>query len=510
MVGGAVLALALAAALIWSNADPHGYVTWWATRLGGLHVVSGSLTSASDGVDNGLMTLFFLAIGLELGREVADGSLRDRRNALLPVVAALGGMAGAAGVYLLTSALLHPHTSIAKGWGIPMATDVAFTLGAVALLGRRVPRPLRTFLLALAVADDVASVVVLALVASTHIHLLWLGGAALSLVAVALLHVRVRHAWWPYLLALVAVWYLCTRAGVEPTLAGAFVGMLVPAAAWSGSRITGSRITGSRIPSRVTADRVGGPSRPFAGRVLEVPVHAVSSYVVLPLFVLANAGVQLTGSAWHAGSGADVIVAIVTARIVGKALGITLVVLLLTRLGLCRLPERTTWRHMIGISLLCGMGLTVPLLFAHALFGHSLTLFTGAQVGLLLGTLAAAVLGSLVLLVGPKAAAAAALPADPAPANSPGDPGSRYGPGGETRDIRTPAPESHAPESHDIQTRDIQTRDEDGHHADATDRAAEDRAPRDAGRYGWGLLLGPGCRRVGSRRLRLPRGVHHG
>jgi NhaA family Na+:H+ antiporter len=370
LAGGAVLVLALSGALAWANADPHGYVSVWSH-----HVISGSallpanMHSVADEVDNGVMTIFFLAVGLELGREVAEGSLRDRRNALLPVLAAFGGMAGAALIYLVMIAALHPGGDLARGWGIPMATDVAFTLGAISLLGRRVPQPLRVFVLALAVADDVGAVVVLAFVASTKIHLAWLAGAVGLLGLVFLLRRRVRHPWWPYVIAAVATWYLFARAGVEPTLAGAFVGIMVPV---------------------VGGDRVG--------RSLETPVHAVSSYVVLPLFVLANAGVVLRGAVWHASGSTSVISAIVTARIVGKMLGITLAVALVVRLGLCGLPERTTWRHMIGVSLLCGMGITVPLLFAHAIFGSRAVLFSGTQVGLLLATVGAAILGALVLL----------------------------------------------------------------------------------------------------------------
>jgi NhaA family Na+:H+ antiporter len=366
-----VLVAALVAALAWANIDSHSYVTVWSHELArSAQPVPGVVHSVSGVVDNGLMTLFFLAVGLEIGREVAEGSLRDRRNALLPVLAALGGMAGAALIYAITIAILRPHVDAARGWGIPMATDVAFVLGAIALLGRRVPRSLRIFVLALAVADDVASVVILAFVASTRIHVVWLVAAVVALGAVFLLLRRhVRHSWWPYVLAALITWYLFARAGIEPTLAGAFVGILIPVAGGAG-----------------------------AGRSLETPVHALSSYVVLPLFVLANAGVVLTGAVWHASGAVPVMSAIVAARIVGKMLGLTLAVLLLVRFRLCGLPEGTTWRHIVGVSLLCGMGITVPLLFAHALFGRSPALFSGTQVGLLLGTLGAAVLGSAVLL----------------------------------------------------------------------------------------------------------------
>jgi NhaA family Na+:H+ antiporter len=366
-----VLVVALAGALAWANIDSHSYVAVWSHEVArAAQPVPHALHSVSGVVDNGLMTIFFLAVGLEIGREVAEGSLRDRRNALLPVLAAFGGMAGAALIYSLAIAILHPHVDAARGWGIPMATDVAFVLGAIALLGRRVPQSLRIFVLALAVADDIASVVILAFVASTRIHLGWLGAAAAALGAVFLLMRRhVRHSWWPYIVAAIVTWYLFVRAGVEPTLAGAFVGILIPVAGGAG-----------------------------AGRTLEAPVHALSSYVVLPLFVVANAGVVLTGSVWHATGVVPVMSAVIAARVVGKMLGITLAVLLLVRLRLCGLPEGTTWRHIVGVSLLCGMGITVPLLFAHAVFGGRPNLFSGTQIGLLLGTLGAAVLGAVVLL----------------------------------------------------------------------------------------------------------------
>ena len=230
-----------------------------------------------------------------------------------------------------------------------MATDVAFTLGAIALLGRRVPQPLRIFVLALAVADDVGSVVVLAFVASTKIQPLWLIGALAALGAlwlrrvgyarlVALRRSRRRH--------LVPLRASRHRAH----LAGAFVGILVP---------------------------VAGGAR--AGHRLERPVHLLSSYVVLPLFVLANAGVVLTGAVWHSSGGTSVIASIFAARTVGKALGITVGVIVAVRFGLSSLPDGTTWRHMVGVSLLCGMGLTVALLFAHAVFGASPLLYQGRR-----------------------------------------------------------------------------------------------------------------------------------
>ena len=171
------------------------------------------------------------------------------------MLAALGGMAGAALVYLAMIIALgsHAHGDLTRGWGIPMATDVAFTLGAIALLGRRVPRPLRVFVLALAVADDIASVIVLAVVASTKIHYGWLVGAMGALAVLLLMRRRVRDPWWPYVIAALVTWFLFARAGIEPTLAGAFVGMMVPVtrahapAAPSRARCTRCRATSSSL-----------------------------------------------------------------------------------------------------------------------------------------------------------------------------------------------------------------------------------------------------------------------
>ncbi len=461
MAGGVVLVAALVGALLWANIDYPSYVAAWGHRVTtGSGPLPATLRTVANDVDNGLMTIFFLAVGLEIGREVADGSLRDRRNALLPVLAALGGMAGAALVYLATIAALrtHAHGDLSRGWGIPMATDVAFTLGVIALLGRRVPQPLRVFVLALAVADDIGSVIVLALVASTKIHFGWLAGALGALVVLFFLRRRVRNPWWPYVIAALATWYLFARAGIEPTLAGAFVGIMVPVA------------RGAR-----------------AGRSLEGPVHAVSSYLVLPLFVLANAGVVLTGPVWHSSGSTSVISAIFTARIVGKMLGITLAVALVVRVGLCGLPDGTTWRHMVGVSLLCGMGLTVPLLFAQAIFGGAPLLFSGSQVGLLLGTIGAALAGSAVLLRAER------RPVTIRKRNLSACHGLRSPPCKARRAslLKTRSPENLTYE-------------------DSADPVARHRAPGDARRHGRCLLRRIGHGGICGRWLRLPGRLHHG
>lgn len=362
--GGVGMTVAVVAALIWANLAPASYAAAWSqpVRWFSAH----GLTTVGGWVDNGLMTVFFLGVGLEVGRERTYGSLRGH-NALLPVVAAAGGMAGAALAYVATVATAGDW-SVAHAWGVPMATDVAFVLGAMALLGRRVPPALRVFVLALAVADDVGSVIVLAVVSSSGVHVWPLVGAVAVLVAVVIGRRWVPVAWWPYVVAVVAVWYLFVRAGVEPTLAGAFVGMAVPC-------------------------RAVGPS---ASSRLEGPVAPVSILGVLPLFVLANAGIVFAGLS-YSGPPADVLAGVLAARIVGKAGGITLATALVAHFSVADLPSGVRWRQLVGAAALCGMGFTVPLLFAAEAFAGQPRLLAAVRLGLLVGTLVTFAAGALVL-----------------------------------------------------------------------------------------------------------------
>ncbi|MGH9086670.1 MAG: Na+/H+ antiporter NhaA [Acidimicrobiales bacterium] len=363
--GGVAMTAAVVVALVWSNLGG-SYGAVWSHPLHWF--AAPGLGTVRGWVNNALMTLFFLGVGLEIGRERASGSLQGARNAVLPVVAATGGMIGAALAYLATVAATGTW-SVARGWGVPMATDVAFTLGAMALLGRRVPPALRVFVLALAVADDVGSVVVLAFVSSTHLRPWALGAALAVLVLTVLLRRRVPVAWWPYLLALAAEWFLLAEAGVDPTLAGAFVGIAVPCAA---------------------------AGRPSASGRLERPVAPLSIIGVLPVFVLANAGVAFAG--FVLGHGArGVLIGILVARLVGKTGGIALAAALVVRFSILELPSGVHWRQLVGAAALCGMGFTVPLLFAASAFAGETSLLDASRLGLLGGTVLALGLGGTVL-----------------------------------------------------------------------------------------------------------------
>ena len=368
VAGGVVLTVAALVALVWANSPwRHTYPQLWehTVRLDG-HQLTG-FTTVREWVNGGLMAVFFLVVGLEIARERRDGELADVRTAIVPLVGAVGGMAGAGLVYVL---IVHTGPG-ATGWGIPMATDIAFALGALALLGRRVPPGLRLLLLTLAVADDIGSVLVLALFYSSQPHLSALVGAAA--VAVAMVLARrygVRPA-WPYLVAGVALWILLAGGGVEPALAGVVVGVL---------------IAGAASPAGTDP----------AGR-LENAVAPVSAYLVLPVFAVANAGVSIDSSIFQHPGATAVFVGIVVARVVGKLGGITLACLAVVSLGWGRLPTGVRWVHVAGGAAIAGIGFTVPLLIADKAFSSHPHLVAVTTVGLLAGSVAAFGVGAVIL-----------------------------------------------------------------------------------------------------------------
>ncbi len=361
------MSLAVVLALVWANIAAGSYAAVWEHPLSWSAVPG--LRDVRGWVDDGLMTVFFLSVGLEVGRERACGSLQGTRNAVLPVVAAAGGMLGAAVAYLATVAAAGP-SSVTKGWGVPMATDVAFTLGAMALLGRRVPPALRVLVLALAVADDVGSVVILAVVSSSHLRPAALAGAAAVLAATVLLRRRAHVSWWPYAAILVIEWVLLAVAGVDPTLAGAFVGILVPCAP---------------------------PGLRSASARMEKPVAPAAILGVLPVFVVANAGITFTGFGLGGGAG-SVLAGVLVARLAGKAAGIMAAAALVVRFSVVELAEEVRWAQLAGAAILCGMGFTVPLLFADTAFAGHPALLDASRLGLLAGTVLSFAVGSLVLV----------------------------------------------------------------------------------------------------------------
>ncbi len=365
--GAWALVLAVVVALVWANGPwASSYTAVWLHPVHLPGPAGAGLTTVRTWVNGALMAVFFLMVGLEIARERRHGDLADARTAVAPVAGALGGMAGAGLVY---AAVAHGGPA-ARGWGVPLATDIAFSLAVLALFGRQVPPGLRVFLLTLAVADDIGSLGVLAVFYSGRVRPAWVLAAV---VATAVLVVVRRRGWLPTGGALAGgavLWGLLAAGGAEPALAGVVAGLLVPGRAPGG----------------------GDP----AAR-LERRVAPVSAFVVLPVFAVANAGITFHTGMLTAPGATTVLTAVAAARVLGKPAGIVLGCLLVVRLGPGALPPGVRWRHVAGMAAVAGVGFTVPLLFAVVSFPADQTLVSAAELGLFLGSVAAAAAGAAVL-----------------------------------------------------------------------------------------------------------------
>jgi NhaA family Na+:H+ antiporter len=400
--GGMVLMAAAAVALAWANSPWRAaYDALWATPLGfqlgrlALH------TDLRHWVNEGLMTLFFLVVGLEIKRELVAGELRSWRSAALPVVAAAGGMAVPAALY----AAVNAGGPGAAGWGVPMATDIAFALGVLALLGSRVLPALKVFLLTLAVVDDLGSILVVAVFYRQAVDLAALAAAAGLLLLVAGL-VRARVWWLPVHLALgVALWLALWRSGVSPALAGVAMGLLAPARPTTPPELVRDR--GPALAQELADDPRPLPLREMLrearGTVslaerLAHDLHPLTAFVVVPLFALANAGVTVDRDALT-GAGGAVLAGILLGRVAGKPAGIAAAVWLAVRFGLAAMPGGASWRQVAGVATVAGIGFTVPLFVAGLAFPPG-RFDAAVKLGLLLASVLAGASGALVLLVG--------------------------------------------------------------------------------------------------------------
>lgn len=342
-----LLLAATVVAIMWANSP-------WSSSYG--EVLDASVTlgwganalhlTAHEFVNDALMAVFFLVVGLEIKRELVAGELRDRRTAMLPVVAAIGGMVVPALLYLL----VNLGSSTARGWGIPMATDIAFALGVVVAFGARLPSSLRLFLLSLAIVDDLGAIVVIAVFYSSSVSFGWLG-TSIAVLALLLVLRRLRVASVvPYLLVGVVAWYCMFRSGVHSTIAGVAVGLLIPLAP-------------------VRRDGSGGS---MASR-LEDRLHPWSTWLIVPLFALANAGVALGGGMVRDALSSSVAWGILLGLVVGKTIGVGGASYLAIRTGLAARPQGTTGLHMLGVSLTAGIGFTVALFVAQLAFDDPVT-----------------------------------------------------------------------------------------------------------------------------------------
>jgi Na+:H+ antiporter, NhaA family len=364
VLGGVVLLVATLAALAWANVAPGSYTDVWSAEL---TIGVGRFTISESWqlwVNDGLMTVFFFVVGLEIKRELVRGELRDPRVATIPVIAAVGGMVFPALLYLAVNA----GGPGGKGWAIPMATDIAFAVAVLAIIGSRVPPRLKLFLLSLAIVDDIGAIIVIALFYSGDLSATWLLGAVGTLIVIVVLQrMRVRHV-LVYVIPAVVLWVCVLESGVHATIAGVVLGLLTPA-------------------------------RPVEGREvleeLEARIHPWSSFAIVPLFALANAGIQLGGDSVERALDSRIALGIVLGLVIGKPLGIVATTAAALRLRLGRLPDGVRLAHVAAAGAAAGIGFTVSLFVAN--LSYTGGRLDSAKVAILSASIVSAAIGILML-----------------------------------------------------------------------------------------------------------------
>jgi NhaA family Na+:H+ antiporter len=363
--GGVILMAAAVAALLVANSPLSGaYFGALEVKIAGLSVL--------HWVNDGLMAVFFLLVGLEIKRELIEGQLSTWPRRVLPGVAAVGGMVVPALVFI---AVNWRYPENLPGWAIPAATDIAFALGVLALLGRRVPVSLKVFLTALAILDDLGAVAIIAAFYTAELAGLWLSFDAGALALLAVLNRLGVVRLWPYVVAGLLLWFFTLRSGVHPTLAGVALGFAVP----------------------VRTDKLHDPHAPLLR--LEHALQPWVAYLVVPVFGFANAGVSLAGLTFGALL-APLPLGIVLGLFVGKQIGVFGAVWLAVKLGWAERPEGASFRRIYGVALMCGIGFTMSLFIGLLAFPTSAAAQDAVKIGVLAGSLLSALAGALVLSLG--------------------------------------------------------------------------------------------------------------
>ena len=399
-LAGIALLLAAALALIWANSSfADSYHALWHTQV---TLELGSWRFSQDlhfWVNDILMTLFFLVVGMEIRREIHDGALSDWRSAMLPVCAALSAITLPALIY----AALNPEPMVLMGWAIPTATDIAFAVGVLALLGRSLPGSLRVFLLALAIIDDLVAILIIAFFYSGGLDYSAFLIAAVGIVAVLGLQKMGIGSAWAYVLPGAVLWFGLLKTGAHPTLAGVVLGMMSPVRALPLPRKARhlNLELAQKLERQQDAHDVLHTLRDMqlAQREMLAPVdripallHPWVAFVIMPVFALANAGVSLGGLDLQAPGSQSALLGVAAALIIGKPLGVLLGTWLPVRLGLCTLPAGMDWAGVTLIGLLAGIGFTMSIFVANLAFDQA-GLLDAAKLGVLCGSLVSALLG---------------------------------------------------------------------------------------------------------------------
>ncbi len=392
--GGVVLVAATVVALIWANSPwKASYVDLWTTHLD-VSIGSRSLDlTLREWINDGLMALFFFVVGLEIKRELVEGELREPRRAALPAIAALGGMLVPALIYLAINA----GGDAVDGWGIPMATDIAMAVGVLSLLGSRVAPSLKLFLLALAIVDDIGAILVIAIFYSDDIHYDALLVAIAMAVAVIVL--RRLNVWYTPLYAVlgISMWVFLHESGIHATIVGVVLGLMAPTRPIRQREMVDADKLAD-ISTVETARETVHLARESVSTVewLEQMLHPWTSFVIVPLFALANAGVLLNADIVGDALTARVTWGVVIGLVVGKLVGITAFTWAAVRFRIGTLPDGVGWPSVVGVAALAGVGFTVSIFIAGLAFDGPV-LAEQAKIGILIASIVAGLLGTLLL-----------------------------------------------------------------------------------------------------------------
>jgi Na+:H+ antiporter, NhaA family len=399
--GGILLLLATITALVWANSPwSASYTeileTHLTLQIGDLLLLDEPIEAW---INDALMAIFFFVVGLEIKRELAVGYLRDPRAAALPAIAAIGGMVVPAGIFIL----FNPSLPGFDGWGIPMATDIAFAVGVVSLLGNRVPSAMKVFLLTLAIVDDIGAIAVIAIFYTDDFSSGWFLVALLAIGFVVVM--RLMKIWWipAYVVVGAFVWLAVFESGIHATIAGVVLGLLTPALPLKRDMTEDDEVVRLAMRAGASAGVVRRANFELKEQVsvverLENALHPFSSYLIIPIFALANAGVELTSETLRAAVTAPITLGVAIGLVVGKMVGVSAATFFAVKTGIAKLPRGATWTHVFGLSAMAGVGFTVSLFITGLAFGDNQLLSDEARIGILVGSLVAAVIGTLILL----------------------------------------------------------------------------------------------------------------
>ncbi len=398
--GGLLLIIATIVALVWANSPwsdsyhelLHTHIT---LEVGDLLHLDEPLEAW---INDALMAIFFFVVGLEIKRELVAGELRDPRAAALPAIAAIGGMVVPALLFLVFNA----GGAGADGWGIPMATDIAFAVGVVSLLGKRVPGAMQGFLLTLAIVDDIGAIAVIAIFYTDDLSTGWLLVAVGTLVVVLLM--RLARIWYipAYVVVGSFLWLAVFESGVHATIAGVVLGLITPAVALKGEATEDDVHVGAAISGQASATVMRRANFELKEQVsvserLEDLLHPFSSFIIIPVFALANAGIEISGDTLSDALSSDVTIGVVAGLVIGKLVGVSVATWIAVRLGISRLPRGASWTHVVGLSAVAGIGFTVSLFITGLAFDDPVVT-DEAKLGILAASTIAGVIGALVLM----------------------------------------------------------------------------------------------------------------